>query len=210
LNPPRTRSPIALFRRLRWAAIGTLALAALSAPARAADAEPLPEDGEIHPDRMYTLVEAGSAFAIGSKLGSLPQLAAFKDLPGGWQAGAQARFAIGSAHVGYDYLPLASVSLRKLWVGDEESVPIRNAEYFGIALGAYPAYDFDGARAGMRPLGALALGKYWMPFESHPFGLDLNLDLMTLKLPLLPSGHLSGHAEQVVVSCAVNLFYAFR
>lgn len=188
---------------------GSLALAALSAQVRAADPESLPEDGENRPDRMYTLVEAGSALAIGSRLGSLPQLGAYKDLPGAWQAGAQARFAIGSARIGYDYLPLASVSLRKLWVGDEESVPIRNAEYFGIALGAYPAYDFDGARAGMRPLGALTLGKYWMPFESHPLGLDLNLDLTTLKLPLFPSGHLSGHAEQVIVSCALNLFYAF-
>lgn len=170
----------------------------------------IPEEAANRSERMYSLLEAGSGFAIASKLGALPQFGFFRDLPGAWQAGAQARFATGPAQAGYDYLPLAGVSLRKLWFGDEDTVPIRNSEYFGISLGAYFAYDFDGTRLGPRPMGSISLGKYWMPFESRPLGLDLNLDLTTLKLPFLSSGHLSGQSEQVIATFAVNLFYAFR
>lgn len=207
---PRPRSRAIRALRFPRTAIGFLLLALLSHGARAAEPEPYPEEGQDHKDRMYTLLEAGSGLAIGSKLGALPQLGAFRDLHGSWQAGVQARFATGPAQHAYDYLPLAGVSLRKLWFGDEDTVPIRNSEYFGVALGAYFAYDFDGERLGMRPMGSISLGKYWMPFESHPLGLDLNLDLTTLKLPFLGSGHLSGQSEQVIVTFAVNLFYAFR
>ena len=178
--------------------------------ARAADPV-LPPDDEAGPRyRLHTLVEGGSAVAIGSRLGALPQAGAYRDLPGAWQAGVQARFALGPARVAYDYLPMASVSLRKLWLGDEDVAPIRNSEYFGVSLGAYFSYDFQGGRGGPRPMGSILLGKYWMPFESSPWGLDLSLDLTTLKLPFFTSGHLPGHSEQIIVACAANLFYAFR
>jgi hypothetical protein len=194
----------------RAAAIGALAFAAACGPVRGAEPGLPPEEGESRGDRTYALIEAGSAFAIGSKLGGLPAIGGFRDLPGSWQAGAQARFAVGPASTGYDYLPLASVSVRKLWLGDEDVPPIRNSEYFGVSLGAYFAYDFDGSRDGPRPMGAISLGKYWMPIDSRPLGLDLNLDLTTLKLPFFTSGHLTSHSEQVIVTCGVNLFYAFH
>jgi len=211
LTAPRPRPRAPGIRRFPFpAALFALILAGATCGVSAAEPEQLPEEGQTHKERMFTLLEAGSGFAIGSKLGSLPQLGVFRDLPGAWQAGAQARFAIGPARTAYDYRPLASISLRKLWLGDEDTVPIRNSEYFGIALGVYYAYDFDGERLGARPLGSISLGKYWMPFESHPLGLDLNLDMTSLKLPFLASGHMSGQSEQVIVTFAVNLFYAFR
>jgi hypothetical protein len=209
LTAPRPRPRAAGFFRIPFpAALFALMLAGTTGGVRAAEPEQLPEEGQIHKERMFTLLEAGSGFAIGSKLGSLPQLGIFRDLPGAWQAGAQARFAIGPAVTAYDYRPLASLSLRKLWFGDEDTVPIRNSEYFGIGLGIYYAYDFDGTRLGARPMGSIDLGKYWMPFESHPLGLDLNIDLTSLKLPFLASGHMAGQSEQVVVTFGVSLFYA--
>src|SRR4051812_30526438 len=78
-------------------ALFALILSGAISGVRAAEPVQLPEEGQIHKERMFTLLEAGSGFAIGSKLGSLPQLAVFRDLPGAWQAGAQARFAIGPA-----------------------------------------------------------------------------------------------------------------
>lgn len=194
------------FRRLAAAAF-LLALA--SVPARAAEPGLPPEEGETRGDRQFTLIEAGSQFGIAADLGALPHLACFRDLPHAWQAGVQARMAPALARTAYDYLPLMSVSLRKLWLGDEEIAPIRNSEYFGVGLGAYFAYDFQGGRGGPRPFGTLSLGKYWMPFEGRPLGIDLDLDLTTLKLPLAPSGHLSGRSEQVFITCGLNLFYAF-
>jgi hypothetical protein len=154
------------------------------------------------------LFEAGYGFAIGSKLGSLPQIGCFRDLPDSWQAGLQALIAPHGAKTGYDYLPVAALAVRKLWMGDEDTDPIRNSEYFGIALGAYFGYDFGGERDAMRPMGSVSLGKFWMPFDSRPFGLDLSLNLMTLKLPFFNSGHLAGSSDQVIVTCGVNLFYA--
>jgi hypothetical protein len=184
------------------------ALAAVPRLARGEEPELPPEEGAARPNHRFTLAEAGYAFAIGSKLGSLPQIGCFRDLPGSWQAGVQARLAPGGASTAYDYLPLANLSLRKLWLGDEGSDPIRNSEYFGIALGVFFGYDFGGERDGMRPMGSISLGKYWMPFESRPLGLDLSLDLTTLKLPFSNSGHLAGSSDQVIVSCGANLFYA--
>lgn len=193
-------------------AIQALILASLlaAAPGRARAEEPElpPEEGASGAHRHFTLAEAGYALAIGSKLGSLPKLACFRDLPDSWQAGIQARLAPGGARTAYDYLPLADLSLRKLWLGDEGSDPIRNSEYFGIALGVFFGYDFAGKRDSMRPMGSVTVGKYWMPFESRPLGLDLSLDLTTLKLPFSNSGRLRGSSDQVIVSCGANLFYA--
>jgi hypothetical protein len=187
-----------------------LAFALAAVPGRAHAEEPdfPPEDGAARPERRFTLAEAGYAFAIGSKLGSLPQIGCFRDLPDSWQAGIQARIAPGGASTAYDYLPLANLSLRKLWLGDDGSDPIRNSEYFGVSLGVFFGYDFGGKRDGMRPMGSISLGKYWMPFESRPLGLDLSLDLTTLKLPFSNSGHLAGSSDQVIVTCGANLFYA--
>jgi Cft2 family RNA processing exonuclease len=61
----------------------------------------------------------------------------------------------------------------------------------------------------MQPMGSVSLGKYWMPFDSRPLGLDVSIELMTLKLPFFNSGHLAGSSDQVIVTCGANLFYAF-
>jgi hypothetical protein len=169
------------------------------------------QDGpDRRPEKAFHLLEAGTGYAIASKLGLLPQGGYFRDLPGAWQAGARARVVPNGAESAYDFLPMVDVGLRKLWLGDEDAAAIRNSEYFGASLGAYFAYDFKGDRDGLRPMGSLTLGKYWMPIDARPWGLDLNLDLTTLKLPFLTSGHLTGHSEQVVVTVALNFFYALR
>jgi hypothetical protein len=208
---PRSRA-LRRFRTLAYslctAALQAVLLAAVSVPARAEEPDLPPEEGEARHAHLFTLAEAGYAFAIGSKLGSLPQIGCFRDLPDSWQAGIQARIVPQGAGTGYDYLPLANLTVRKLWLGDEASDPIRNSEYFGLSLGAYFGYDFGGKRDGMRPMGSVSLGKFWMPFASQPVGLDLSLDLTTLKLPFFASGHLAGSSDQVIVTCGASLFYA--
>jgi hypothetical protein len=210
----RPRSPAANRRFRALAARGCYALfaatllAAVPGRAQPEDSGLPSEEDETRHEHLFTLAEAGYALAIGSKLGALPQIECFRDLPGSWQAGIQARIAPQGAGTGYDYLPLTTLAVRKLWLGDEASEPIRNSEYFGLALGAYFGYDFGGKRDGLRPMGSVSLGKFWMPFAARPIGLDLSLDLTTLKLPFFASGHLAGSSDQVIVTCGANLFYA--
>ncbi len=193
-----------------YAACAVLALlVSIAPPVRAQGPDPLAEYGEPAKARKETLAEAGAAVAVGSRMGSLPRIAFYRDLPKAWQWGAEAKMALRSAEAAYDYLPLLGVSLRKLWLGDGDTASIRNSEFIGFTLGTYFAYDFQGDRDGPRPMAAVSIGKYWMPFENRPLGLDLTLDLMTLKLPFLTSGHLSGQSDQVVVTFGLNLFYAF-
>ncbi len=152
--------------------------------------------------KLETMVEGGVALPIGSDLGFIPQLGCYRDLPGAWQLGLQARIRPQDAVTSYDFLPQAGLNLRKLWLGDEDAEPIRNSEYFGLTIGGYFAYDFEGVKAGMKPYGTLTLGKYWMPFDTQPFGLDLALD-MTRFL----GGHLPGRSELVIITIGANFFY---
>lgn len=179
------------------------ALAGAAPAARAADYSPAMEGSGSKRDERHTLFAAGGVFAVGSDLGLLPHLAVHRDLPGAWQAGVQARMTPKNARVGYDYLPQIGLNLRKLWLGDEDEAPIRNSEYFGITLGGFFGYDFEGSEAGLSPFGSLSLGKYWMPFESQPFGLDLDLELTRYI-----SGHLPGRSELVFITLGANVFYA--
>ena len=190
-------------RPLRIALAALLGLAALASPLGTQEIPAL--DGESPAKtKLSTMIEFGAALAVGSDLGLVPQLGCYRDLPGAWQLGLQARVNPQDAQTGYDYLPQAALNLRKLWLGDEDSAPIRNSEYFGIAFGGYFAYDFEGSRAGLKPYGTLSLGKYWMPFDTQPFGLDLALDLTRFI-----SGHLPGRSELVFITIGANFFYVF-
>lgn len=209
MRPRFPLSPaVPFFPALACVLCALAAFAWLPGNARAEEPGLLPDEAERRPTRLFTLVEAGYALAIGSKLGSLPQIGCFRDLPGNWQAGFQARIAPHGAGTGYDYRPFATVGVRKLWLGEEGADPIRNSEYFGIALGGYYGYDFGGQRIGLTPMGSVSLGKFWMPFDSRPFGLNLSLDLNSLKIPFFASGHLAGSSDQVIVTCGGSLFYA--
>lgn len=178
-------------------------LLACAPQARAEDYSPALDDGAVPKQAMFTLLQAGGVFAVGSDLGLLPHLACFRDLPGSWQLGLQARIAPHDARAAYDYLPLIGLNVRKLWLGDEDEAAIRNSEYFGLTLGGFFAYDFEGGEAGLKPFGTISLGKYWMPFEAQPFGLDLNLELTRFI-----SGHLPGRSELVFITLGASLFYA--
>jgi hypothetical protein len=165
-------------------------------------AEYFPQGSEKPRIKPATIAEAGAAVAIGSDLGTQPQLGSFRDLPGSWQLGLQVRFDPGDAAAGYDYLPQADLGLRKLWLGDEDSEPIRNSEYFSLSLGGFFAYNFNGKRAGLKPFGTLSLGKYWMPFDNRPLGMDLNLELTRYL-----SGHLPNRSETTYITLGLHLFY---
>ena len=186
--------------RLAPTALILLLAAVLSARPIAADLGP---DGmEKPPVVLSTLVEAGPVIAIASSLGLQPQIGIFRDLPHFLQAGIQARIAFTGESEGYDILPQVDVSIRKLWPGDEDAKPIGNSEYFGVSIGGFFAYDFKGQKAGLEPYGTLSLGKYWMPFDNLPFGLDLNLELTRYF-----SGRLPGRTELVFITTGVHLFY---
>ena len=64
------------------------------------------------------------------------------------------------------------------------------------------AYDFNGEKAGPKPYGTLSLGKYWMPFDNQPLGLDLNLELTRYFSGLLP-----GRTELVYATVGIHVFY---
>jgi hypothetical protein len=178
------------------------ALVWLCAAAAHAEGDLAADGTEKPPPKLSTLIEGGSSIAIASDLGALPQIGVFRDLSETWQVGLQARMSPGGATSGYDFLPQMSLGVRMLWLGDEDVQPVRNSEYFGIAGGGFFAYNFDGEEAGMRPYGTLSLGKYWMPFDNQPLGLDLNLELTRYF-----SGHLPGRSELVYITCGVQLFY---
>ncbi len=187
------------FSRARFV-FPALALFLAAAPARAAN--DLPDGSEPPRIKPATLLVGGASVAVGSDLGTQPQLGCFRDLPASWQLGLQVRFAPAGAKRGYDYLPLTDVSVRKLWLGDEDTQPIRNSEYFGLSLGGYFAYDFGGLEAGLKPFGTLDLGKYWMPFDNRPLGLDLNLELTRYL-----SGHLPNRSETTYITIGLHMFY---
>lgn len=194
---PRTASCLrAASRLLRLGAL-------LCAGAFAAEDPGLAADGtERPPARLSTLVEGGSTIAIASSLGAQPQLGVFRDLNRNLQAGLQVRMVTGGGSGGYDFLPQVDVSLRTLWLGDEFAEPVRNSEYFGLSAGMFFAYGFDGEKAGPRPYGTFSLGKYWMPFDTQPLGLDLNLELTRYFSGLLP-----GRTELVYATVGLHVFY---
>ncbi|MDB5106670.1 MAG: hypothetical protein JWP91_4359 [Fibrobacteres bacterium] len=176
--------------------------ASASSPLSASDKGLAPDGTERPPAKLSTMLEAGTTIAIGSDLGAQPQLGAFRDLTETWQMGIQARVAPGIAHSGYDFLPQVNLATRMLWLGDEDKEPIRNSEYFGLSAGGFFAYNFGGGKAGLKPFGTLSLGKYWMPFDNQPMGLDLNLELTRYF-----SGHLPGRSELVYITTGIHLFY---
>lgn len=196
-GPPRPRNSKS---RTLLAIILSLAYACRAATA---DYSPSLDDNAQVKYPMSTLLSAGGVFAIGSDLGLLPHLACFRDLPHSWQVGLDARIATHDAKVAYDYRPLIGLNVRKLWIGEEDVSPIRNSEYFGVTLGGYFAYDFEGTESGLNPFGTLSMGKYWMPFDTQPYGLDLNLELTRFI-----SGHLPGRSELVFITLGASLFYA--
>lgn len=152
--------------------------------------------------RKSVVLELSGNYSIGNGMGWQPQLGGYLDLVQFWQAGIHARLATMDAKDVYDYLPEISLNLRKLWLGDEGPDPIRNSEYFCMSLGGVMAYEFSGERIGPRPLAAIAFGKYWMPFDNQPFGLDISLELARLL-----SGHIRDHTNLMFLTTGVALFY---
>lgn len=174
----------------------------LLAPASAAEPDINLDGTPVVVARKAVLLEVSGNYSIGSELGWQPQLGGYMDLKKSWQAGLHARLATPNAKTLYDILPEVSLELRKLWLGDEDHEPIRNSEYFSIALGGVMAYAFDGVKTGPRPLAAMAFGKYWMPFDNQPFGLDISLELSRII-----SGHLRDHTNLVFITTGLALFY---
>lgn len=184
------------------AVVIALFAAAFPFPASGEDTTGYGLDGtEAPPAGPDLMVEGGTALAIASDLGAQPQLGCFRDL-GSWQLGLQVRIAPAHARSGYDYLPQTNLQVRKSWLGDGDTGAVRNSEYFGLSLGGFFAYNFNGEKAGLKPYGSLTLGKYWMPFENTPFGLDLNLELTRYL-----SGHLPTRSETTYVTLGLHLFY---
>jgi hypothetical protein len=169
----------------------------------AASDDGLAADGtEKAPIKASTFIELGSTIAIASDLGAQPQLGVFRDLSDTWQVGLQSKIVPGGGESTYDFLPQANLSVRMLWLGDDDGIPMRNSEYFGLSGGGFFAYNFKGEQSGLKPYGTLSLGKYWMPFENQPLGLDLNLELTRYFY-----GHLPGRSELVYISTGIHLFY---
>src|SRR6187549_2151091 len=107
------RRPDALAAFASFAAFAISFLVSAAAPAAA---EYNPDGSEPPPVKLSTLIAAGAAVAIGSDLGTQPQLGCFRDLPGSWQLGMQARLNPADAKVGYDFLPQVNLAVRKLWL----------------------------------------------------------------------------------------------
>jgi hypothetical protein len=181
----------------------TVLFACLSAGAQ--DQDYFPADGSDAPKSAGKgILEAGTAMPIGSDFGFQPQFGGYLDFARSWQAGLQLRFSPSHASEAYDHLPQASVHIRKVWYGDGEGdvAAIRNSEYFGLAVGGFFGYGFDGEKSGLNPFGNLALGKYWMPFDELPYGLDLSIELTRYV-----TGHLPGRTVQVFIATGINVFY---
>jgi hypothetical protein len=178
---------------------------ASSATSISADEIDLNPDGTPVPKAKKSLIgELGTGYSIGTDLGWQPHLGGYLDLPGTWQAGLHSRFSNLKASEFYDYFPQISLEVRKLWLGDEGADPVRNSEYFSVSIGGFFAYEFNGEKIGLRPLGALSLGKYWMPFDKQPYGLDISLELSRFF-----AGHLLDHSELVFITTSVAVFYAW-
>jgi hypothetical protein len=161
-----------------------------------------PDGTEVRKPALSAAFEIGTTASIGSDLGFQPQFGGFYDLPWALQAGLHARFTPKEAQRSYDYRPQLGLSLRKLWLGDGDSASIRNAEYFGMSLGGFFAYNFDGEEAGFKPFGSVSIGKYWMPLAGSPLGLDLNLELTRYL-----NGHLPYRSQTTFVNLGLHLLY---
>jgi hypothetical protein len=198
-----SRIAASFFGRFAASILSILTLC-LASPGTATAAAPiLNVDGTpIPPPRRALVLELGAAYSIGSDLGVQPELASYLDLPNTWQAGLRARSILAKSDSGYDYLPQVSLEIRKLWLEDEGTDPVRNSEYFSMSVGGYFAYDFNGKKTWLKPLGSLALGKYWMPFDNQPYGLDLSMELSRLFF-----GHLQGRSQLVYITIGLQLFY---
>lgn len=153
------------------------------------------------PDRK-AILEAGTAIPIGSDFGFQPQLGGYFDFARTWQAGLQLRISPSHISEPYDALPQFSAHIRKVWHGDGDVAAIRNSEYFGLAAGGFFGYGFDGEKSGLNPFANLALGKYWMPFDGIPYGLDLSIEMTRYF-----TGHLPGRTVQVFIATGINVFY---
>lgn len=190
--PPR------LDRRLPAAAVLlAVALAAAAEGDAQAYLDPSPENSRPR----VLLLSGGLEFPISGSQGVQPQLAAYLDLPRNLQAGLKARVDVRSAMEAYDYIPQTGIHLRQLWLSDQDSSTVSNSEYISLAVGAYPAYDFQGEQSGLKPFAAVILGKYWMPFANQPFGLDFCLEITRFF-----DGHPPSKPRNHFLSAGVNLF----
>lgn len=160
------------------------------------------------PAKKLWLLEGGVGYSIGSGIGFQPELAAYTDLnnfkylPGVWQGGFHTRVVLEKSESNYDFLPQINLELRKIWLGEEGASPLVNSEYFSFSLGSFFGYTFDGEQSWFNPIGSLAMGKYWMPLEKEPFGLDLSLELSRLF-----TGHLQGFSQLTYVTTCIRFFY---
>jgi hypothetical protein len=189
---------------MKWSLIA-FSLLLISGIARTIQAEEMDinlDGTPAKPSRKAFILAFGAGYSIGSDLGLQPQLGLYRDLPKSWQTGLRLRLATPNSKALYDNLPQISLDFRKLWLGDEGTDPYRNSEYFSLSLGGYLAYEFSGDKIGLSPLGALTLGKYWMPFDESPFGLDIYLELSRLF-----SGHLLKSSELVFITTGINFIY---
>ena len=179
-----------------------LLLIALLAPSPRAE-EPIPGLPDESSHRQASILSGGLEAPIAGGVGTQGEISAYRGLPADFQLGLRLRVDFGGAEHGYDYLPQTLLQARKLWVGDQDTSSVRNSEYFGVSLGGYFGYDFQGKRLGFLPMGAFSLGKYWMPFDNAPFGLDFSLELSRYFL-----GHLSSNTHVNFLGAGFNLFYS--
>jgi hypothetical protein len=181
-------------------AAALVSVLAAAAPSRGQELSYL-EPGFQGERRKVFLAAGGLEFPIVGGEHAQPQLAGYMDLPMELQAGIKLRLDLLSARSPYDHIPQGALHLRKIWLSDQDTSSVRNSEYISISAGAYAAYDFKGDRIGARPFGGVTLGKYWMPFEALPYGLDLSLELTRYFLghpPNIPVNHF--------LSASVNVF----
>lgn len=168
-------APVAAMKAALLAAL--LSIAAVPAAAAEGDPESYLDPSPESRRKRVALVGGGLEFPVVGSQGDQPHLACYLDLPRALQLGLKARFDPGMAEEDYDYLPQVGLHIRQLWLNDQDSSTVRNSEYITLVIGTYFAYDFLGEPSGAKPFLAFALGKYWMPFNNRPFGLDFCLEI---------------------------------
>lgn len=196
------KTPLQSAGRALFAAL--VFLCAMSASPRAAEEgspeaymDPSPENAR----KRVALATIGLDIPVIGSPGIQPVLGAYLDLPRSLQVGLKIRSDIGTAREAYDYYPQVALHLRQVWLSDQDTSTVGNTEYFTLALGGYAAYDFQGARAGIKPFAAIVVGKYWMPFRNQPFGLDFCLELTRYF-----DGHPPYKERNHFFSAGINLF----
>ena len=152
--------------------------------------------------KRAAIVAGGLEFPISGSQGVQPQLSGYLDIPRNMQLGIKARVDLREARTGYDYIPQVGLHLRQLWLSDQDSSSVENSEYLSLVVGGYMAYDFQGLQSGLKPFGAVALGKYWIPFDNAPYGLDFCLEITRYF-----DGHPPSKPRNHFLSAGVNLFY---